>query len=335
MAAPFDAPRLESYIKEKLGLSGELIIQPISGGQSNPTFFVDVGQRRLVLRKRPPGVLLPSAHAIDREFRVQEALAGSDVPVARMLHYCDDTAIIGTAFYLMDRIDGRIFPDSAMSSAPHGERREMYRSAARILAAIHDFDLERSKLGDFGRHGGYMARQLKRWSGQWRLADGENNAEMERLVAWLEQNMPGDEETSLTHGDFRIGNLIYHPVEPRVVAVLDWELSTLGDPLADLAHSCVYAWHVRPEEYGGLLGIDLAGSGLPDLNDYVADYRSASGRDRRLMDYHLVFALFRNAAIFQGIAARARQGNASSDNAASVGGLAPILLRRGVELAGV
>ena len=332
---PFDPNRLEAFLAERLGLDGPMTISAVAGGQSNPTFFVDAAARRLVLRKRPPGELLPSAHAIDREYAAQAALAGSGVPVAPMLLYCDDEAIIGTAFYLMERVEGRIFSDSVLAAAPAGERRQMYRDAARVLAAIHDVDVDAVGLGGFGRRGGSIERQLRRWSEQWRLSAVAEDPAMERLVRWLAQNVPAGEETRLTHGDFRIGNLIYHPTEPRIVAVLDWELSTLGDPLADLAHSCVYGWYVRPEEYGGMLGVDLAAEALPTLEEFVGDYQRARTSGRTLEDYHLVFALFRNAAIFEGIAARARQGNASSDNAARVGALAPLFLQRGLELAGV
>lgn len=332
---PFDRERLEAFLATRLGLDGPVSISAVAGGQSNPTFFVDAGSRRMVLRKRPAGDLLPSAHAIDREYAVQAALAGSAVPVAPMLLYCDDAAVIGTPFYLMERVEGRIFSDSVLAAAHPDERRPMYRDAARVLAAIHGVDIDAAGLAGFGRRGGYIERQLKRWSEQWRLSAGAEDAAMERLVRWLGQNMPCGEETSLTHGDFRIGNLIYHPTEPRIVAVLDWELSTLGDPLADLAHSCVYGWYVRREEYGGMLGVDLAAAALPTLEEFVREYERARGGGRALEDYHLVFALFRNAAIFEGIAARARQGNAASGDAARVGALAPLFLQRGLELAGV
>lgn len=334
-AVPFDQPALAAYLARNIGVEGPLTITPVMGGQSNPTFFVETPTRKMVLRKRPSGVLAPSAHAVDREYRVQKALEGSDVPVARMLLYCDDPDIIGTAFYMMERVDGRIFADSAMAAAPQAERCEMYRSAARVLAAIHGIDIDAAGLGDYGRRGGFFERQLKRWSQQWEMSKAEDDPDMERLIAWLRGNLPAEEETTLTHGDFRIGNLIFHPTEPRVIAVLDWELSTLGDPLADLAHSCAYGWHIAPDEYGGLLGVDLEANGLPTLDEFAEAYREASGGRRKLTDYHLAFALFRNAAIFEGIAARARQGNASSANAARVGALAPKFIQRGVRMADI
>lgn len=333
ISSPGEA-RLEAYLKDELGLDGELSVQPVAGGQSNPTFFVTVGRRRLVLRKRPAGTLLPSAHAVDREYRVQKALAGTGVPVPTMLLYRDDPTIVGTSFYVMERVEGRIFGDSAMASTAREDRREMYASAARVLAAIHDVDIEAAGLSDFGKHGGFIQRQLKRWSQQWQLSKATDDPAMEKLIAWLRENIPATDETTLTHGDFRIGNLIYHPTEPRVIAVLDWELSTLGDPLADLAHSCAYSWHIKPDEYGGLLGVDLDAGGLPTLAEFVDEYRKASGGRRELTDYHLAFALFRNAAIFEGIAARARQGNASSADAARVGALAPLFVQRGAKIAG-
>lgn len=334
-AVPFDQTALCAYLARTLGVEGPFVVTPVAGGQSNPTFFVDAPRRRMVLRKRPPGVLLPSAHAIDREFTVQTALAGSGVPVAPMLHYCEDETVVGASFYLMERVEGRIFQDSTLDASPPEERRTMYREAARTLAAIHDVDIDAVGLGGFGRRDGYLERQLKRWSEQWRLSAVADDPVMERLIAWLQANMPQEEQTRLTHGDFRIGNLIFDPVEPRVAAVLDWELSTLGDPLLDLAHSCIFAWHVKPDEYGGMLGVDLAARKLPTLDQFIVDYRAASSAPQQLGAYHLAFALFRNAAIFEGIAARARQGNASSGDAAKVGALAPLFTRRAAELAGI
>jgi aminoglycoside phosphotransferase (APT) family kinase protein len=330
---PFDPVVLQAFLRRRLDVDGPMSIAPVSGGQSNPTYFLTYPDRRLVLRKKPTGELLPSAHAVDREYRVQAALAGTGVPVARMLLFHPDHDVVGTPFYVMEHVEGRIFPDSALASAPAGERRAMYRSAARTLAAIHAVDVDRSGLSDFGRAGNYIERQIARWSRQWELSRIDGIPEVDRLIRWLQDNRPADAgETSLVHGDFRIGNLIFHPQAPEVVAVLDWELSTLGDPLADLAHSCVYGWHIRPGEYGGLLGLDLKAEGLPALEEFVAEYQAAAGPERRMTRFHLAFALFRNAVIFAGIAARARDGNASADNAAEIGALAPTFARRGLEL---
>jgi len=330
----FDASVLESHLRRRLGLSGAMKLEPVAGGQSNPTYFLDFGSRRFVLRKKPPGKLLPSAHAVDREFRVQSALAGSDVAVAPMVLYHSEPDIVGTPFYLMERVEGRIFSESGLKDVAHDERRMMYRSAAGVLAAIHSIDIDAAGLRDFGKTGSYLARQIERWSRQWELSRDEGIPEIDRLAGWLRERLPeGDGETALVHGDFRFGNLIFHPGEPRVAAVLDWELSTLGDPIADLAHCCVYAWYNRPEEYGGVLGIDLEAEALPSLEEFTADYMAACAVPRALTRYHLAFALFRNAVIFAGIAARARAGNAASKSAAEAGRLAPVFARRGLSVA--
>ena len=332
-SAPFDEKRLEAFLKDSIpGLSGPMEIRGIGGGQSNPTFFVTFGARRLVLRKRPPGPLLPSAHAVDREYRVLAALQGSAVPVPPVLLFHEDEALIGTAFYMMERVEGRIFHDSALAAAPRAERRAMYRSAATALAAIHGIDIDAAGLATFGKSGNFYARQITRWTRQWELSKTREMEEIDRLVDWLPRNMPDDDRTALVHGDFRIGNLIFHPTEPRVVAVLDWELSTLGHPLADLAHSCVYTWMLEPHQYGGIMGLDLAREGLPTMAAFVDDYLAAAGEADRPGTFQLVLALFRNAVIFEGIAARARDGTASSANAAEVGALAPVFARRAVDI---
>jgi aminoglycoside phosphotransferase (APT) family kinase protein len=331
---PFDTDVLGSYLRRRLGLSGAMKLEPVAGGQSNPTYFLDFGPRRFVLRKKPPGKLLPSAHAVDREFRVQSALAGSGVPVAPMVLYHSEPDIVGTPFYLMERVEGRIFAESSLKDVARHERRMMYRSVAEVLAAIHSIDIDTTGLRDFGKSFGYLARQLERWSGQWELSRDDGIAEIDELAEWLREHLPDESgDTTLVHGDFRIGNLIFHPRAPRVSAVLDWELSTLGDPMADLAHCCIYAWYNRPEEYGGILGLDLEVEALPSLEEFVADYMAAFPARRSLGRYHLAFALFRNAVIFAGIAARARTGNAASKDAAEAGRLAPVFARRGLSVA--
>jgi len=331
--APFDERRLEAFLTGALpGLSGPMEVQGIDGGQSNPTFFVTFGERRLVLRKRPPGPLLPSAHAVDREYRVLAALQSSKVPVPPVLLFHADEALIGTAFYVMERVEGRIFHDSRLSGAPKEDRRAMYRSAAQALADIHKVDIEAAGLSTFGKHGNFYARQITRWTRQWELSKTREMPEIDRIAAWLPANRPDDERTTVVHGDFRIGNLIFHPVEPRVAAVLDWELSTLGHPLADLAHTCVYTWMLRPGEYGGVMGLDPAQEGLPTMQDFIDDYLQHMGRADRPGAFQIVLALFRNAVIFEGIAARARTGNAAASDAARVGALAPVFARRAVEV---
>jgi aminoglycoside phosphotransferase (APT) family kinase protein len=239
---PFDAETVGRYLNHALSIPGTIQIHPVGGGQSNPTFFVTFGSRELVLRKRPAGPLLPSAHAIDREFRVQKALQASDVPVPRVLHYHADPTLIGTDFYVMDRVQGRCFHDSALSGAPREERAEMQRALARVLASIHRIDIRTAGLGDFGRLHGFYKRQLNRWTQQSRLSQTTAIPDIDRLCDWLHDHLPADEPARLVHGDFRVGNMIFHPTEPRIAAVLDWELSTLGHPMADLAHSCIYSW---------------------------------------------------------------------------------------------
>ena len=322
-----DVVRVDDCLQARLpGLRGPLRIEKISGGQSNPTYFASYDNRRLVLRRRPGGDILPSAHAVDREFRVQAALADTDVPVPRMLFYIDDPQVAGTAFYVMERVDGRIFHDNRLQQAPAAERRAMYRDLAATLARIHGVDIEATGLAGFGRQGGYFARQIARWTRQWELSRVSDLAAIDRLIEWLPRNLPDDDVTTLVHGDFRTGNVIFHPSRPRIVAVLDWELSTLGHPLADLAHSCVYIWMMNAGEFGsGLRDVDLAASGLPSMQEFVDDYARARGREIRLTRFHLAFALFRNAVIFEGIADRARRGNAIGEDAERVGRLAPVL----------
>lgn len=331
---PIDTAALEDFVKSVLrDVSGPVHVTPVAGGQSNPTYYLTVGDRRLVLRKKPPGKLLPSAHAVDREYRVLDALADTDVPVPKVLTYCDDDAVVGTPFYVMEHVEGRIFSDATLSAAPASDRRAMYRDAARVLAAIHGIDVHAVGLSDYGKPGRYIERQIERWSRQWSLSRAKAIPEIDRLIDWLRENVPRDDHCGLVHGDFRIGNLIFHPAEPRIVTVLDWELSTLGDPLADLAHACIYGWHIRADEYGGLLGEDLAAWRLPAMQDFIVDYAAARGDGRRLEPFHLVLALFRNAVIFAGIAARARDGNSASHNAAEVGALASVFARRGLDMA--
>lgn len=326
--------RLEGFLKAAIpGLSGDLRLERVAGGQSNPTFFASFDNRRLVIRKKPDGAVLPSAHAIDREYRVLEALARMDIAVPPVLLYHEAGDVLGTSFYVMERVDGRVFHDGQLAAAPKGERVEMYRSAARMLAAIHRVDFERAGLSTFGKHGNFFNRQIARWTKQWHLSKMDDDIpEIDRLIEWLPANLPAGDQTTIVHGDFRIGNIMFHPVEPRIVAVLDWELSTLGHPMADLAHTCIYGWYVTPQEYGGLLGLDLPAHGLPTLDAFTAAYYEASDQKDRLGVFHIALALFRNAVIFQGIASRARAGNANARNATDVGRLASTFARRAAEL---
>jgi aminoglycoside phosphotransferase (APT) family kinase protein len=325
----FDPASLRRYLDgAALGGRGEMRLQRIGGGQSNPTYFVDFDDRSLVLRKQPNGPVLPSAHAVDREYRILATLANTDLPVPPVRSFCDDRTVLGTSFYLMDKVAGRVFPDYALSEAPVGQRPAIYRSMAQALATLHSLDWQALGLADYGKPGNYFARQVGRWSRQWQLSRAsEATHDIDLIAQWLEQNLPADERTAISHGDFRMGNLMFHPSEPRVVAVLDWELSTLGHPLADLAFN-VLAWRTAAGEYGGLLGLDLAALGIPAEPAYLQYYYDAMKDGPRLQPFHYVFALFRFAVIFEGIAARARGGNAAADNAAEVAKLGPAFARR-------
>lgn len=328
----FDTATLDRTLRARLGgLSGAIELQRISGGQSNPTFFVTYDNRRLVLRKQPPGPLMPSAHAIDREYRVQSALAATAVAVPKLLFYEADAAIIGTPFYVMERLDGRVFANGGLPGVTPAERGAMYRSMAETMARLHQVDYTAIGLGDYGRPGNYFARQIARWTRQWELAARPAIPEITDLLAWLPANIPPEDAATLCHGDLRTGNMMFHPTEPRVIALLDWELSTIGHPLSDLAYNAM-AWRTTPDEYGGIRGLDLPGLGIPSEAAYLAYYVRAGGHSAPVLPFHFAFVMFRFAVIFAGIAARAAAGNAASDNAAEVGGrLTLALARRGIE----
>ena len=328
----FDPRRLEAFLRGALpGLDGPMTLSRVAGGQSNPTFFVSFEARAMVLRKQPAGAILPSAHAVDREYRIMTALAGTDVPVPRTILFHAERDVVGTPFYLMERLEGRVFPQYALPRVAPAERRALYLAMADAMARLHRADWRALGLGDYGREGGYFARQIARWSGQWRSARTRDDPNVDRLIAWLPQHVPIDDETAIAHGDFRLGNLMFHPTEPRVVAILDWELSTLGHPLADVAFNCI-AYRTLPEEYGGILGLDLAALGIPSEDEYLGRYYALAGRKGGVTPFHHAFALFRFALIMEGIAARARAGNAAAENAAEVGELSRAFARRAVAL---
>lgn len=317
----FDPGRLAAFLDATFG-PAPMQIERIGGGQSNPTYFVTHGAARMVLRKQPNGPILPGAHAVDREFRVLTALQPTDVPVPRPILFHADPALLGTPFYLMERVEGRVFHDSALTDAQPAERRAIWLGLARAMAAMHNVRPDDVGLGDFGRPGNYFERQIGRWTKQWRASGSDPIPDLDRLADWLPANLPPDDgAVSLAHGDFRMGNMLFHPTEPRVVAILDWELSTLGHPLADLGFACM-AWHTAPDEYGGLMGLDLAAAGLPDEAEVIAAYMNARPESGPLLPFHRVFALFRFAVIFVGIADRVRAGNAAGQDAAVVGPLA-------------
>lgn len=307
---------LGRYLRERgLAASGDIAIKPLTGGQSNPTWRVDAGSQRMVLRKKPPGVLLKSAHAIDREYRVMKALRETDVPVPRMLDYCEDESIVGTPFFLMEFLEGRTYTDQSLPGLPAAERTAMYREMNRVIATLHGVDYEALGLGDFGRKGQYFARQIDRWTRQCSGSDIPVPAAMQRLMEWLPQHIPAGDETTLVHGDYRMDNLIFHATEPRVIGLIDWELSTLGHPLADFSYQCM-AWRIRPSLWRGIDGLDLQALGIPSESQYLQMYVQATGRDPSAhWDFYLAYNLFRIAAILHGVAQRVAAGNAAGADA--------------------
>ena len=324
--SPEETSRLADWLRAHVAdFRGSVRMQPLAGGQSNPTYRVEAGDHRWVLRRKPPGVLLASAHAVDREHRVMAALADTDVPVPRMHALCEDASVIGSTFVVMEHVDGRVFADPSLPGLGTGERNAIYLALARTLAAIHGVDVAAVGLSDYGRPQRYLSRQIDRWTRQYRASQTDVLEPMERLIAWLPAHLPAgldDEPGALVHGDYRIDNLIYHPTEPRVLAVIDWELSTLGHPQADLAYHLM-AWRVAPEEFRGLKGHDLAALGLPDEAEHLARYLAVDAAVRTVlpsvMDYLMAFNMFRMAAILQGILARSLQGNAAAHDAAATG----------------
>jgi aminoglycoside phosphotransferase (APT) family kinase protein len=327
-----DQAKLADFLRQALpGLSGELTIARAGSGQSNPTYLLTVGDRSLVLRKQPAGHILPSAHAVDREYRILGALADTEVPVPRPILFHADPGVVGTPFFLMERLEGRIFPDYALPGVEPAERRALYLAMAETMARLHRVDWRARGLADFGRPGNYFARQISRWTRQWQAARTREDVHVDRLITWLPAHVPPDDDTSIAHGDFRFGNLMFHPTEPRVIGVLDWELSTLGHPLADVAFNTI-AWRTSPEEYGGILGLDLAALGIPSREEYLAYYCARAGRAEGPAVFHEAFSLFRMAVILEGIAVRAVQGSAAAGDAEHVGGLSAAFARRGAQL---
>lgn len=316
--------RLEAWLRDRVeGFRGPLAAERFAGGQSNPTYRLDASSGHYVLRRKPPGPLLPSAHAVDREFRVMRALAATAVPVPQVLALCEDDGVIGSAFYIMEFLDGRIFWDQRLPEvADPAERAAIFDSMNAVIAALHSVDHERLGLGDFGRPGNYMTRQIARWSRQYRASETETIDAMDRLIDWLPRHLPPEGPPAIVHGDYRMDNLIFHKTEPRVVGVLDWELSTIGDPLADFGYHAM-SWRVTPELFRGLAGIDFAALGIPAEKAYVAAYCRRTGRAAiPSWEFYMVYSLFRIAAILQGIAKRAIDGTAAAADAAEQGRLA-------------
>ena len=323
-AHAFDVGRLQDYMREHVdGYSGTLDVAQFKGGQSNPTFLLKAGGETYVMRRKPPGVLLPSAHAIDREYRVISALAKTDVPVAQAFALCEDSEVIGTAFYIMEYVDGRVLWDPALPDTTRSERGAIYDEMNRVMAALHSVDPIAIGLADYGKPGNYIERQVARWTKQYRAAETERIEAADHLIEWLPKYIPSDDESRIVHGDYRLDNVILDRDSPRIRAVLDWELSTLGHPLVDFAYHCL-AWRMKPGEFRGLAGVDIATLGIPDEANYVKTYLARTGRDASAVSdvdwgYFLVFNMFRLVGILQGITARALQGNASSAQALESG----------------
>ena len=318
----FDTGRLAAWIEATVGpQDGPLEVAQFKGGQSNPTYLVTAGSRRYVLRRKPPGKLLPSAHAVDREYRVMRALADTDVPVARMHALCEDETVIGTVFYLMEYVGGRVLWDPRLPDLSPPERARYHDEINRVIAALHSVDPVAVGLGDFGKTGEYIARQVARWTKQYQASETEKIEAMDNLIAWLPENIPASDETRIVHGDYRIDNVIFDPEEPRIRAVIDWELCTLGHPLADFAYHCM-VWRIPPGVFRGLGGTDLPSLGIPTEREYVAAHCRRTDRDgiaERDWEYYMAYNMFRIAAIVQGVMARALQGNASSAEALETG----------------
>jgi len=318
----FNTASLENWMREHVtDFSGNLAVRQFKGGQSNPTYLLSEGTRCWVLRRKPPGKLLASAHAVDREYRVLAALEGSEVPVAIARGLCLDETVIGTAFYIMDYVEGRIFWDSKLPECERTDRAAIFAEMNRVLGALHRIDLGAHSLSDYGRPGNYFVRQIDRWSRQYQSSPAGRIEAIERLISWLSHNVPNNEEVALVHGDYRIDNLIFDPREPRILAVLDWELSTLGHPLADLAYHCL-PWHLPRDDPRSLSNADWLPPGIPSEHEYVATYCQHMGRgpiDPRDWTFCIAFSLFRIAAILHGISGRVAVGTAASAHAKETG----------------
>ncbi len=337
-ALAFDVARLEGFLAARLpDFHGPLQVRQFKGGQSNPTYLLETPARRYVLRRKPPGKLLPSAHAVDREFRVISALHAQGFPVAAPLLYCDDAAVAGTPFYLMAHVDGRVVWEPHMPDAAPAERAAVYDTMNATLARLHSFEPAALSLGDFGRGDNYVARQVERWSKQYRASQSEEISEMERLIAWLPAHLPPPAPVRPVHGDYRLDNIILSRPGATILAVLDWELSTLGDPLADLAYHLMQ-WDMPPSPTGAgvgtLVGRDLGRLGIPARADYVDAYVARTGLDPRPhLPVYLAYNFFRLAAILQGIVGRVRDGTATSENAAAMAPLVRPLAHKAWEFA--
>ena len=318
----FDVERLAAHLARHLpDFKGPLTVKQFQGGQSNPTYLLTTPAASYVMRSKPGPVakLLPSAHAIEREFRVMRALRTQGIPVPNTLLLCEDESVIGRAFFVMEHVEGRIFWEQSLPGATPSERGAVYDEMNRVIAALHLVEIERAGLADYGRAGNYFVRQIGRWSKQYRASESERIDAMDRLIDWLPQHVPAGDETTIVHGDYRMDNLIFHPTAPKIIAILDWELSTLGHPLADFSYHCM-SWHIPPGAFRGIAGLDHAALGIPNEADYVRRYCERTRRGRiEHWNFYLAYNLFRLAAILQGVYKRATEGMAAADNALQAG----------------
>ena len=333
----FDPAPLEAYMQSHVeGFHGPLAVRQFKGGQSNPTYLLESPSGRYVLRRKPPGKLLKSAHAVDREFRVISALYAADFPVPRPFALCEEEQVVGTMFYIMEFVEGRIFWDLDLPACSPDERRAIYDQANSTIADLHNFDPIRIGLADYGKPGNYFARQISRWSRQYVASETQEVVEMDRLMEWLPKNIPQDDSSTVVHGDYRLDNMIFHPNEPRVIAVLDWELSTIGHPLGDFTYHLM-AWQMPEIGIGstGLAGKDLEALGIPSEAEYVELYCGRTGREAGIpnREFYSAYNFFRLAAILQGIAGRVRDGTAASVHAQRAGLAVPPLARLGWQYA--
>lgn len=308
-----DVASLEKFLGFKISK-----VEQFKGGQSNPTYKIN---DQYVLRRKPPGKLLPSAHAVDREYRVIKALHPTGFPVAKPHVLCEDDSVIGTTFYVMDYVEGRVLWDQSLPGMTQAQRREIWDELNNVISRLHLVDYRRVGLDDFGKPGNYIERQIARWTKQYQASETERVEAMDNLIAWLPKNIPPSAATTVVHGDYRLDNAIFHPSEPRILAVLDWELSTLGDPLADFAYHCM-SWHIPPGQFRGIAGLNLRELGIPSEEEYVRRYcerTSRPGINPSHWDFYIAYNLFRIAAILQGILKRVVDGTAASAHARDAG----------------
>ena len=330
----FDHNSLNDYLKNTVGSNIQIKeVKQFKGGQSNPTYLIETNEHDYVVRRKPPGKLLPSAHAVDREYKVITALNKTDVPVPKTFSYCEDDSVIGTPFFLMEHVEGKIFWELLLPESKPEERRKIYLSMNETIAKLHSVDFKAIGLEDYGKYENYMARQIHRWSKQYKDSETQHIPEIENLIDWLPKNIPEDEETSIVHGDFRLDNMVFDEDSLEVKAILDWELSTLGSPIADFTYHMM-AWRLPVGAKGlGILGANLNELNIPSEEEYAELYYKKTGRSKiENWDFFMAYNIFRLAGIAQGIAGRVRDGTAASSQAKNYGDFVPILGKLGWEI---